>query len=119
MAKSDTDALVDAAGVICRMAKTISARFSRRIPAATHVGTNNGMVAVITDGNVAPNAAPFEAGELHPLWAHVGSWRYEHWKWGKQPTRPYMIEAATAKIDEAAEAYAQSVYDYARRFGFK
>ena len=119
MAVSDTEALTEAARIICKRAKEISGAFSVRIPAATHVTVSNGTVAVITDGEAAPNAAPFEAGELHPLWAHVGSWRYEHYKWGRQPYRPYMTMAALDKIQDACEAYAESVYDLARKDGFR
>jgi hypothetical protein len=119
MAAADTAALKGAADRISRRAKLISSTFSRRIPAATHVAVNNGMVAVVTDGSGAPNAAPFEAGELHPLWAAVGSWRYLHYKWGKQPLRPYMIEAAVSELNAAAEAYGQSIYAYAIARGFK
>jgi hypothetical protein len=115
----DLAALVKAANIICRRAQLISATRSRRIPAATHVTSNAGMVAVITDGVVAPNAAPFEAGELHPLWAKVGSWRYDHFKWGKQPFFPYMMEAASTELDNAAIAYSESVYEYAKTLGWK
>jgi hypothetical protein len=119
MAAADIAALKNAADVISNRAKIIAGAFSRRIPAATHVAVSNGMVAVITDGTLAPNAAPFEAAELHPLWAHIGSWRYVHYKWGKQPPRPYMTEAAVQELDKAAEAYGQSIYAYAIAHGFK
>lgn len=111
--------LMQAAEKISTRAKIISGTFSRRIPIATHVTVNNGVVAVITDGSIAPNAAPFEGGELHPLWARVGSWRYLHFKWGQQPLRPYMMEAAASELDNAAVTYAKSVYAYAGSLGWK
>jgi hypothetical protein len=119
MSAADTAALVRAASIIARRAKEISSAFSRRIPASTHVTVSNGMVAVVTDGKTAPNAAPFEAAELHPLWARVGSYRYEHMPWGKQPLRAYMMTAATQKLDDAAQAYGEAVYAYARQRGFR
>lgn len=118
-AHDDLDGLIKAAEIISNRAKEIAATRSRRIPASTHVTVNNGAVAVITDGATAPNAAPFMAAELHPLWAHVGTWRYVHFKWGKQPYFPYMWMAAEDELDAAAEAYADSVYAYAVSAGFK
>lgn len=119
ISRQDLNGLTKAAEIISAEAKRVSAMRSVRIPASTHVGVNNGMVAVITDGATAPNAAPFEAAELHPLWAHVGSYRYVHFKWGRQPFFPYMMIAAENKIAEAAEAYGDSVYDYAVSLGWK
>jgi hypothetical protein len=119
MSAADVDALADAAAIIARRAKVISSAFSSRIPASTHVTVSNGVVAVVTDGATAPNAAPFEGAELHPLWAHIGSYRYEHWHWGKQPYRPYMLTAAVQSLDDAAQAYGGSAYAYARLFGFE
>lgn len=115
---SDIDGLKKAAELISKRAKEISAAFSRRIPASTHVVVASGVVQVRTEGATAPNAAPFEAAELHPLWARVGTPRYTDWKWGKQPYRPYMLMAAEQEIDAAAEEYGESMYGYARSFGF-
>jgi hypothetical protein len=115
---ADRAALRRAANIICDRAQTIAAKRSRRIPAATHVLEDQGIVKVKTEGSLAPNAAPFEAGELHPLWAHVGSYRYDHYKWGRQPFFPYMMEAALEKVDDAAQAYGDSVYDYAIQRGW-
>lgn len=109
---AEIDGLIKAARIIAERARVISSAFSRRIPAGTHVVVKtNGIVAVRTEGAIAPNAAPFEAAELHPLWARVGSVRYLYSHWGKQPYRPYMLQAALQKLDDAAEAYADEVID--------
>ncbi len=118
---SNTDYLRKAAEIIARKAKMNSVKFSRRIPANTHVRVSLEGVAVVTDGNRAPNAAPFETAERHPLWAAVGSTRYEKKPedWRKQPYRPYMLEAGYSELDKAALAFAESSISHARRLGWK
>ena len=76
-------------------------RLSQRIPAATYVAPFDEQQAVVfTDGVLAPNAAPFEFGERHPLFGNERSW----WP---QPLRPYMNRAASNKrtVQAASEAY--------------
>lgn len=92
--------VIEAAGVIARQAAANASKFSRRIPAATFVdGVSESQAQVITDGTAAPNAAPFEYGERHPLFGDR-----EHWY--KQATKPYMNQAATGDaLDEAADVY--------------
>ncbi len=94
------ESVIEAAGVLAREAKANAARFSKRIPAATYVdGVSESQAQIITDGGAAPNAAPFEFGERHPLFGDR-----DHWY--KQPTRPYMNQAATGPaVDEAADVY--------------
>jgi hypothetical protein len=116
---SDRAALSKAAEIISTRAKEIASTRSRRIPAATHVTEANGIVQVKTEGSIAPNAAPFEAGELHPLWARVGSNKYNHGDWGRQPLFPYMMMAAEETLDQAAEAYGDSLYAYVRILGWR
>jgi len=118
---SDNTALTNAANVFSKEAQKISSAFSTRIPLATHaVPSFDGVHAsVITEGSIAPNAAPFEGGETHPLWAHIGSWRYVHFKWGTQPLRPYMLEAAESAAQDACFAYSDSVIDYLVKTGWK
>jgi hypothetical protein len=89
-----------AAAVMMAAAKANASKFSRRIPPATTVepySENEAMI--VTDGGAAPNAAPFEFGERHPLW---GNRNY----WYKQPTRAYMNRAALSAAEAAAEIYA-------------
>ena len=119
---SDADALNEAARTFAKAAQKISSAFSTRIPAATHVvpSVDQGRTAsVITEGQLAPNAAPFEAAEAHPLWADIGSWRYDHDKWGRQPLRPYMLEAAETAAQDACYDYSESVIDYMAKTGWK
>jgi len=95
------ESVLEAAGVICRQAQANARKFSKRIPAATFVdGVSEQQAQVVTDGTAAPNAAPFEFGERHPLFGDKGVWF-------KQPTRAYMNSAASgAAVDEAADVYA-------------
>jgi hypothetical protein len=97
------ESVLMAAEIFATKARSIAAKFSTRIPAATHVEPLNEQTAtVVTDGKAAPNAAPFEFGERHPLW---GRWVTGK---GKQPTRAYMNRTAndSATLDEAADVYA-------------
>jgi hypothetical protein len=95
------ESVLEAAGVLSRQAKANAASFSRRIPMATYVaGFSENQAMVVTDGAAAPNAAPFEFGERHPVFGNRNVWR-------KQPLRPYMNRAATGPaLDEAADVYA-------------
>lgn len=108
--------VLKAASIFQAQAKKNAARFSTRIPAATYVqGYQDQEAMVVTDGSAAPNAAPFEFGERHPLW---GRWVTGK---GKQPRRSYMSNAATnaGVIENAAEAYAEAERILlAEEFGF-
>ena len=90
-----------AAGIFCEAAKAQAAKFSRTIPQATKVvGVDMNRARVITDGFLAPMAAPFEFGERHPLY---GNRLY----WYKQQTKAYMTKAAGdgTVMAAALEAY--------------
>lgn len=90
-----------AAQVFAAQAQKNAARFSVRIPAATYVqAVEEQSALVITDGTAAPNAAPFEFGERHPLY---GNRKF----WYKQPLRAYMSNAArnAGAQNRATEAY--------------
>lgn len=98
--------VIQAAQVFGDQAKNSAKKFSTRIPAATYVmGSTEQAAQVVTDGTDAPNAAPFEFGERHPLWGRRGPG-----DWRKQPTRAYMSNAArnSGAITRAAEAYAEA-----------
>ncbi len=94
------ESVLEAAAVLMRQAK-LNASFSRRIPAATMVaGFSENEAMVVTDGTAAPNAAPFEFGERHPVFGNRNVWR-------KMKTKAYMNRAATGPaVDEAADVYA-------------
>jgi hypothetical protein len=98
------DSVIQAAQVFGDQARKNAARFSQRIPLATYVdGYTEEAAQVITDGVLAPNAAPFEFGLRHPLWGNRNDWY-------KQPTRAYMNSAARnpGAISRAADAYAEA-----------
>src|SRR5258708_31679927 len=79
--------LLAAAELIAVKARANAAKFSRRIPGATHARPKGpDAVVVITDGMAAPNAAPFEFGKRHPLFG-------DRTHWYKQPTRAYISRA--------------------------
>jgi hypothetical protein len=104
-----------AAELFSAAAKANASKFSKRIPAATSaVPYNEEQAMIVTDGVAAPNAAPFEFGERHPLW---GNRKY----WKKQPTRAYMNRAARnpGVIEAAGEIYATAETELlAAEFGY-
>lgn len=109
------ESVMKAAEIFAARARVNAAKFSARIPLATFVeGVDGDHAQVVTDGVLAPNAAPFEFGERHPLFGNR-----QHWY--KQPTRAYMSNAATnnATIDAAADAYGNSEAELlAKEYGY-
>lgn len=109
------ESVLAAAEIFAEKARQIAAKFSRRIPAATYVDPYTEQQAqVVTDGVEAPNAAPFEFGERHPLFG-------DRKHWYKQPTRAYMSRAAqdSSTIDKAADIYGSLEADLlADEFGY-
>ena len=104
-----------AAEIFAATARAKAAKFSTRIPAATSavpLGEQEAMVW--TDGHAAPNAAPFEFGERHPVFGNRKVWR-------PQPRRAYMNRTA---LDAGANAAALEIYGQmetemlAEEFGF-
>ncbi len=109
----DNKRLKEAAEPIAREARAISSAFSRRIPASTRVVENSyGDVYVETDGAAAPNAAPFQFAENHPVFGNRDVWV-------KQPWRPYMTEAAAEGSDEAVKIFALKIDDELKRRGWR
>jgi hypothetical protein len=81
-----------------------------RVVAATGVeGASEQQAYVLTEGSKAPNAAPFEFGERHPVFGRPDVPRAK-WTWRKMKQRDYMNRAATSSttINAAAEAYANA-----------
>jgi hypothetical protein len=104
----------NAGDIIEQRVKAAAAGFSRRIPAATRrdqVGPNANEVTVSTDNLAAPNAAPFEFAEHHPLF---GNHRHMY----RQPKRPYAARGLEAAADAAVEETARMVDDWAEDLGF-
>lgn len=80
---------------------------STRIPPATAVVPVGEQVAnVETDGESAPNAAPFEFGENHPVYGRPTVSR-DKWTWRKQPKRPYLDITA---LDPITNTIAGDIY---------
>lgn len=118
-----------AARIIRDQARLNAAAFSRRIPAATdvHGGDSIGdfYIEIRTNGQMAPNAAPFEWAEHHPLFGsphgrNAGTRHryYDHKDWYRQPYRPYMSEAVIEKAEEAVEELANVIDDWCHDLGF-
>lgn len=109
------DRLRRAAKLIADQAKVNAAGFSRRIPAATRISgatrPGDDYVEIVTNGDEAPNASPFEDAEWHPLW---GNKRHEY----QQPHRPYMEDAVNQKSDAAVNEIANVIDDWAADLGF-
>lgn len=113
MDADSAERIKEAAEVIAAGARQNASSFSKRIPAATKaVGDSATKAHVITSGAQAPNAAPFEYAERHPLFGNK-----KHWY--TQPHRPYMERAGRDDLDEAAEAYSEVFDDWAARLGYK
>jgi hypothetical protein len=110
--------LKEAAQVIADETENITRTFSRRIPLSVRVRGGARGVRIVAGGDEAPNAYPFETGARHPLFA-VGPRGTGRWQWWyPQPHRPYLEEAARAKLEEAAEKFAEVIDDWAKELGF-
>lgn len=101
----------EAADKTARAARSNAAAFSKRIPGATKVREYRAYTEVVTLGNEAPNAAPFEAGEEHPLF---GDRKHEY----RQPHRPFMQAAFDRTADDGANHMGDVVDDWGEEFGF-
>jgi hypothetical protein len=114
-AGSTRESVLAAAEIFAAKARANAAKFSKRIPAATAVVPwKDDTATVTTDGDAAPNAAPFEFGERHPLY---GNRKF----WFPQPRRSYMSNAANSAstVNAAAEVYAaKEVELLAAEYGF-
>lgn len=125
-------ALKYAAQVIARAAKDIAGEFSTRIPPAIKVFATSSDSVNINGGSPGGKwgwtpihawmfSEPHSASvPKHPLFASgprgTDGWKY----WYYQPYRPFLDEAAEAKSQEAAEAYADVAFPmYARAYGYK
>lgn len=108
--------LQQAAQVIADRAKEVSSTFSTRIPGSIKVVTSEetGRVQIKGGGAKAPNAYPFDPPSnppvRHPLFGNRDYWY-------AQPYRPFLEEAAEAGGDEAAEALANVIDDWAEELG--
>lgn len=123
MDPDETRRVKNAAKIIRDEAARIASAFSRRIGPATKVQGGVSGVYIQTNGRLAPNAAPFEFGERHPLFGLTGRPGGRGPKgsghWYRQPKRPYMEEGARRKLDEASVEYARVIDDWAAKRGYK
>ena len=101
--------LANAAGLVAKAAKKISAGFSARTAASIHVTSGPNAAYVIAGGDSAPMAYPFEFGTRHPVFGHGPR---SSWHWAAQPHRPFLDEAAEAAADEAAEELSVFMTDW-------
>lgn len=118
-------ALKYAARIIAQAAKDIAGTFSTRIPPAIKTFATSSDSVTINGGSPGGQWGwtPIHAWMFsephgssvpkHPLFGNRGKWYY-------QPYRPFLDEAAEAKSQDAAEAYADVAFPmYARAYGYK
>lgn len=109
------ESVMRAAAVVRDAAIANSRSVARSIGLATYVaGVSEQRAMVITDGALAPMAAPFEFGERHPLWGNDKFWY-------PQPRKPYLKKAATSKrvVNAAVDIYGETEKDLlAAEYGY-
>jgi|SRR5271166_672140 len=107
--------LREAAEIIAAQARTNAAGWSGQVPPSIQVSGGGGGVS-ITSG--APPSYPNEvAGVRHPVFGGRGTRRPKA-PWVTNKHRPFLAPAADEKIDAAAEAFAQVIDDWAKRYGY-
>jgi hypothetical protein len=104
--------LTKAARMIANIARSTGAKVAKEIPGATEVVASAEGVYVVTWGDRAPMAAPFEGGLNHPLFGDR-----EHWYTMKR--KPYMQQAAYIGAKKAAEIFSHAIDAKLRDAGFK
>lgn len=110
--RAERERIRRATEIIAKRMRENAAKFSRRIPEATTVDQwSDTEATVVTDGNLAPNAAPFAYAEHHPLF---GDRKHMY----RQPNRPYHTDAVRDTAEEAVEEYARVVDDWCEDLGF-
>lgn len=112
LARSEMKRLRIAAEIIAEAARvtgsTVGKSGSTRIPKSIKVTSTGRAVFIVADGNIAPNAYPFEKGSSHPLFGDR-----EHWY--KMKKQPFLEEAADATASKAVEAFAEVIDDWVRQ----
>jgi hypothetical protein len=101
--------LREAAEVIATAAREISATIGSRIPATIKIAGGTTGLFIVAGGEAAPNAAPFENGSWHPVYARGPR---SGWAWRRQPKKPFLEEAYAVSGEEAAEAFASVIDDW-------
>jgi hypothetical protein len=118
-----TARLREAAQIVADDAKRRSAMWSERVPASVRLQGGVRMVTIAAGGVAAPQAYTMEgrrsgAAIAHPVFGRPDRPR-STWTWVKQPPRPFLLEAITAKQDEMTVAFAKVIDDWAHERGFK
>jgi hypothetical protein len=103
VATTEQAALKKAAQIIADRAKSIAARFSKRIPASITVTLRGMNASISAGGSEAPQAGMFETPRArHPLFGNDNFWY-------TQPYRPFLEEAAEQVGDQAMQEFADEV----------
>lgn len=114
--RAEAGKLREAARPILDAAKASAGAYSARIPASLSIGGGGRGVFIVANGSVAPNAAPFEIPERHPLWA---TGPRSGWQWRVQPHRPFLEIGAEQGSAEAMRIFATVIDDWTRQLGWK
>lgn len=94
-----------------------STRIPRAITLSVRFGQRDPGVSIRVRGKAAPHGRPLEgitgnASFRHPVFGHRD-------RWVAQQTRPYLVPAAEAGMEDALAAVAQTVDQVAREHGFR
>src|SRR5258708_2990178 len=116
-----TARLREAAQIVADDAKLRSARWSRRVPLSVRLQGGARSVTIVAGGPAAPQAYTMEGTRTgrpiaHPVYARGPR---GDWTWGKQPPRPFLMEAIDSKSEELLVVFAKVVDDWARERGFR
>jgi hypothetical protein len=118
MTKEMLEYLRKAGEIIANYCRIQADKFSTRIPMSLSVKNDEKTVYILGGGPPAPNAYPFDPPTAPPVWHPVfpsGPRRY--WNWAPQPYRPFLEEGAELGGDEAAEAFADIIDQWASEIG--
>ena len=115
--------LREAAEIVAEDARIRSARWSRRVPLSVRLQGGARSVTIVAGGPQAPQAYTMEGTRTGRPIAHPVYGRHDRprskWTWVKQPPRPFLLEAVTAKSTEMTLAFAQVIEDWAKEKGFR
>jgi hypothetical protein len=116
--KQMLERLRQAGEIIANYCRIVADKRSVRIPMSLSVKNDSKSVYIIGGGPAAPNAYPFDPPTQPPVWHPVfPSGARRHWRWAPQPYFPFLEEGAELGGDEAAEAFADIIDDWANEIG--
>lgn len=119
MTKEMMEYLRKAGEVIANYCRIAADKFSVRIPVSLNVKSDSDSIYILGGGPAAPNAYPFDPPTSPPVYHPVFP---DHkprrsWSWAPQPYRPFLEQGAEAGGDEAAEAFADIIDEWAKEIG--